>query len=392
MVAPAPRIIISGLGLISPLGHSAWQTFSALLGGSTLADRAGCLPPDIEPFDLVRALGGVSICQHTMTDPAVELAERAAREALFDARTHPHGLDCYLGTSKGAIHALTHAADTPENCPEAVALGPHGYMTYHLRRRLGLGATTHIVAACASSLHALHLARLALIDTSRPNAPRRALVATAESAMLPLFVHSYTRLGVLAPTTTRHYRACPLDEKRKGFMLAELGAAVLLERVDEAAPGQIELLDTAVASESYDLIRPSPEMRALAHVAEQLLPPHHIDLLHPHAPGTPDHDEAELAVYAKTLSRPGTRTPKPDLYAAKGALGHGLGAAGLVSLVIACLCAKANRRPPMPWLKQPIDSAFPLKPQASSLKPASTHAVFAAGFGGHVAGTVVRTV
>ncbi len=87
MVAPAPRIIISGLGLISPLGHSAWQSFSALLSGSTLADRAGGLPPDIGAFVLVRALGGVSICHQTMTDPAVDLAERAAREALFDART-----------------------------------------------------------------------------------------------------------------------------------------------------------------------------------------------------------------------------------------------------------------------------------------------------------------
>jgi 3-oxoacyl-[acyl-carrier-protein] synthase II len=87
----------------------------------------------------------------------------------------------------------------------------------------------------------------------------------------------------------------------------------------------------------------------------------------------------------------------PDVYAVKGAIGHALGSAGLASLVIACLCAQVGRRPPMPWLEQPMNrSPLPLEPSSRALlggglaDPKTTQAVFAAGFGGHVAGAVIR--
>ena len=368
-----------------------------------------------------------------MTDPTIEIAGHVAREATADAGVNLRHLPCYLGTSKGAVHALTATLNNFANRPAQisvatdtalpVALGPHGYLTQHLHRRLGLDIRQHVVSACASSLHALHNARLALLDTKRTKAPGQVLVLTAESAMLPLFIHSYLRLGVLAPPTVKDYLALPLDERRAGFMLAEMGAAVVLERTNRIVPGQIELLDTALASESHDLIRPSPDMHALAHVAEQLVSRHGVDVLHPHAPGTTDHDPVEMNVYSKLISNfhsreltkktsivPASRTnseignltdsiasqavkphlSSPKIYACKGATGHGLGAAGLVSLVIACLCAKTNRLPPMPWLSHPIDCPLPLSPTASNLPPNSTHGLFAAGFAGHVAGAVIR--
>lgn len=428
------RIIISGLGLISPLGLNAWQTFTALLAGRTLADRAQRLPAQTSPVNLVRAIGCVNNCRQTMVDPTIEIAERVAREATTDASVDLRHLPCYLGTSKGAVHSLTATLNNLANRPAQisvamdtalpVALGPHGYLDQHLHHRLGLDIRQHVVSACASSLHALHNARLALLDTKRTKAPSQALVLTAESAMLPLFIHSYLRLGVLAPPTVKDYLALPLDERRTGFMLAEMGAAVVMERTNRIAPGQIELIDTALASESHDLIRPSPNMHALAHVAEQLVSRHGVDVLHPHAPGTIDHDPVEMNVYSKLISdfhfreltgktsavlasqtNPKIRNltdsnatqavknphiSSPKIYACKGATGHGLGAAGLVSLVIACLCAKTNRLPPMPWLSHPIDCPLPLSPAASNLPPNSTHGLFAAGFAGHVAGAVIR--
>ena len=170
-------------------------------------------------------------------------------------------------------------------------------------------------------------------------------------------------------------------------MLGEMAAAVVLERVHEIRPGQIQLVDTAIACEAYDLIRPSPQMPALSHVAHQLLTNRQIDVLHPHATGTVDHDPRELTAIARHLG--GRHT---DVYACKGAIGHGLGAAGLASLVIACLCTKSDGRPSMPWLKHPIDvlenqlhlSSQPLHRSVIS------QAVFAAGFGGHVAGAVIK--
>lgn len=432
-MAPPSRIFITGYGLITPLGTSAWETFAALLKGRTITDRCAHLPAEIDAVDLVRAIGSVASAQHAGDDPAVELAERATREACAAAAIEPRGLPCFLGTSKGAFRRLDETAsrfarrrsakrgavgkasglssvepasrlssveptsrnesETPYGRdarptaiphPDIVALGPHGYLAAALRRRMNLGDMHHTVAACASSLAALHRARAALLNGRVEG--DRALVVTADAALTPLFIHSYRRLGVLAPLTAHEYGCLSLDRHRRGFVLAEAGAAVVLHRIDAdhtPPPHAVELLDTATACDASDLIRASADMPALRRVARTLLADRRIDLLHPHAPGTREQDDAELRAYADGL---GNSAALPDLYASKGALGHALGAAGLVSLVIACLCARTGRRPPMPWLADPI---APARSPATNGRSMQTQAVFAAGFGGHVAGAVI---
>ncbi len=405
------RIVITGYGLVTPLGHSSWETFSALLGGKTLADRAAGLPKQIDPVDLVRALGSVSTAVHSATDPAVELAEQAAREALFMAGVKPNSVSCVIGASKGAMTAFTAAAQhhhrrsipangnprpghrhrptprPPRDAHLAIALGPQGYLAHHLTQRLGVRGARPWVAACASSLVALHQARMALLRADRATGWRKMLVVTSEACLLPILIHSYKRLGVLPPLTPDQYVGRPLDQRRSGFILAQSAAAVVLEaQVGPPKPGQIELVDSAVACDPHDLVRPSPQMPALTNIANRLLNNRAVDLIHPHATGTAHHDPVELGALALALRGPA------DVYACKGALGHGLGAGGLTALVIACLCAQAQRRPPMPWLHEPLPSPSPALTVTRDGVPGplSTQAVFAAGFGGHVAGAVVQ--
>jgi 3-oxoacyl-(acyl-carrier-protein) synthase len=224
------------------------------------------------------------------------------------------------------------------------------------------------------------------------------LVVTAEAALLPMFIHSYRRLGVLAGLTPEDYRQRPLDARRSGFMLSEAGAAVLLRRLpagEAPGPGQIELVDSAIAAEAHDMIRPSANMDALRHIASQLMGERRIDMVHPHAPGTAEHDPIELAAYQPASSGVQADSTQPlDVYACKGALGHSLGAAGLSALVLACLCLKTGQRPPMPWLQQPMDThdgqAQTLKSEGQRRSRIGTHAVFAAGFAGHTAGAIVQ--
>jgi len=399
--AQQPRIFITGLGLVTPLGHSAWATFRALLDGRGIADRCRKLDADISPVDLVRAVGGVSFAQLSSTDPAVDIAARAIGEALQQSGTDAQPMPALLGVSKGATHALLDAARmyhrsrhgrtanasrgglvTPvvADAALAVAIGPHGYLAHHLHRRFDHLAVQPVVAACASSVTALHIARQRMC---RPGGPKRMLVATVEASLSPMFIHSYRRLGVLPPLSPAGYRGQPLDQQRHGFMLSECAAAVVLQRVEtNPAPDQaVELLDTAVASESNDLVRTSPDRDALRHVAGRLLRERSIDLLHPHATGTTDNDETELAALREYA-------PDADAYACKGAIGHGLGAAGLSAAVLAALCGRARQRPIMPWIDAPIPGVK--LDSHRQLPGTSTHAIFAAGFGAHVAGAVLR--
>ncbi|MFI4861364.1 MAG: beta-ketoacyl synthase N-terminal-like domain-containing protein [Phycisphaerales bacterium JB063] len=395
----AARVVIAGFGLVTPLGLGAWATFRALLEGQTLADRAKALPDHLPPTDLVLALGGVSIARHTATDPAVELAERATREAAAMAGRPTQRLPLWLGTSKGAVARLSmrQGLGYPLDAHDQrnLTLGPHAFLAHQLATRLGTQPRSQSVAACASGLVALDRARRALAYAPDEHAEPYALVATADAALTPAFVHSYLRLGVLAQPTPNDYRQRPLDQRRLGFMLSETGAAVLLRRLplgQDPAPGDIELVHTATACEAHDLIRTPPTMPALAYLATQLrdhLPqPHALSTLHPHAPGTADHDPQELAVLRNVFGQ------APNLYACKGAIGHGLGSAGLAALVIACLMLRTRKHPPMPWLERPIFTT-PTPPDTTTQPPQPspaprTHAVFAAGFGGHTAAALLR--
>ena len=386
--AASPRrpIRLAGLGLVTPLAVGAWPNFAALLAGRTLADRLPKLEPDTPPMPRVLAIGGIGSARFAAEDPAIDLAETAAREACLEAGVEPAGLACYLGTSKGAAAAHAGAADRllggPDVAPvrgsdaEAVALGPHALLARGLSRRLGVAVADHRVAACAASLVALDAAARD-VASGRVDA---ALVVTAEATLLPLYVHSHARLGVLAPMDD--YACRPLSAERRGFVLAECAAAVVLRAAEPQAPG-IELVATAVAADGFDVIRPAPGMPALRHVAGAVVGDRPVACLHPHAPGTIEHDPAELEALAAVA---GTASA---VYAAKGAIGHGLGAAGLSSLVIAALCARTRKRPPMPWLGEPLESPFELNPAGHDL-PGGLHAVFAAGFGGHVAGASLR--
>ncbi|MFN3168293.1 MAG: beta-ketoacyl synthase N-terminal-like domain-containing protein [Phycisphaeraceae bacterium] len=404
---PPARIVIAGFGLVTALGEGAWPTFRALLEGRTLADRAGALPADIEPVDLARALGCVASVQHGGVDPAVLLAERASREAATMAGVAPGGLGLWLGTSKGAVARLSRtlgeARPIDNDAARCVALGPHAYLADQLCRRLHTRAVSHHVAACSSGLVALDAARRALLrryDDADAHRASYALVASADAAITPAFVHSYRRLGVLGDTTRDGYHAMPLDERRNGFMLGEVGAAVLLRRVAQGLPmpaGAIELVDTATACEPFDLVRSPTPMHGLAGLWRRVSAGRSFDLVHPHSPGTREHDPAELDVLLPPASPDGlcdAPADVADVYAVKGAIGHGLGASGLASLVVSALTLSAGRRPPMPWLTQPIQRPggrrLETDADARACSRTGSQAVLAAGFGGHLAAAVLR--
>ena len=393
-----PRVALVGWGLITPLGDSAWTTFTCLLAGRTLADRAKLLPPDTEPVALARALGCVSSVQNCAADPAVELAERAAREAVAMAGLTADNLPMWLGTSKGAVarlsDKLTFNRPIDEDTACCVTLGPHAYLAHRLNRRLHTRPMTHHVAACSSSLFALDRARRALLNRDDPGQPL-ALVCSADAAITPAFVHSYRRLGVLGRMTAADINQRPLDERRLGFMLSEMGVAVLLKRIEPNEPWPeraIQLVSTATACEPYDLIRSPTTMTGLSKLWQQVTDGQTMEVIHPHAPGTREHDPAELDALLPAPSPAGAHTP--DLYAVKGAIGHGLGASGLASLVVAAMCLRTGKRPPMPWLSEPMKhpSGRRLKtgPAARPCRRSGSQAVLAAGFGGHLAAAVLQ--
>jgi len=406
-------IAITGVGLISPLGQSAGSTYRALLEGRTLKDRLSEVPDDLDPqtpmgfLKLIQGVGGVAAARRMPLDPAVGLAEIAATEALRDAGLpilETRHMPIILASSKGAVGAL--CSNDSQIRHEAAALSPHGFLARHVRGRLGgvgvgedAPVTECVVAACASGLAALDRAQRALMRLPAGR-PARVLVVGVESALLPLFLHSYNNLGVLAPLEGKRYVGRPLSARRSGFVLNEIAAAIVLERrerTSERAGGRpgLQLLGVRMANDGTHLVKSDPAQPALRNLAGWALQvlresgghsAEHL-LLHPHATGTIDHDPNELNALSDACS---TNAESTSAYAVKGALGHSLGAAGLVSLVIACMIARHRRLPPMPWLSEDAIST-PLRLHVSGREDTwASHAVFAAGFGGHAGCAVIQ--
>lgn len=386
----SPAVWITGVGLLTPLGDSAWATMRALLDGRTITDRLDCIAEPLDAEQIIRGAGRITRGRNGHGDPAAALALRALHEAAGKAGLRPADVAAtpiIVASSKGAVSSLL----DPAQGGIGAALGPHGRLCALIASQMGAPCCRTVVAACASGLVALdHAVRM----LRRGEAERVAVVAV-EASLIPLLMHSYRRLGVLPPLTAQGYRCRPLDRRRCGFTLTDQAAAVILDARGpltsprSAATGAaVRLLGVRAFCEAHHLIRSPPNSVALANLSRWACREMgRIDILHPHATGTVENDEAEMVIHSQAL---GERAEATHAFALKGAVGHGLGSAGLASVVIAAMIARCSRVPPMPWLNDPIATPLRLSPEGAR-GSFRRHAIFARGFGGHVAAAVIES-
>lgn len=386
-------LAITATALLTPLDSPSQSTFDAIRAGCALADRglipeSSLLPPDYSP----RAAG--DYLTNPTLDKSIRLALRVALQALDragwlrtdflrDSRTH-----LYVGTSKGPVLTALAAAQLlrergplPAFMARQLTLGPAACATL-LAEALGLVGPVHTsIAACSSGLHALHRAAAALAHGEAD----RALVVAADASAHPLFEASFSRLGVLAPPDPDGHRRCrPFDPSGNGFFLTETAAAVTLQRFADVTAFSretvpITLEATLIAADSTHLVAIDEHTASLRHALAQVaaFTPQAFSFLHAHATGTP-HDAHELAaiqaVFPHASLDPAPPRPLgPLVFSHKRYLGHSLGAAGLVSLVLSTLCHQHRM----------TLAGTPLPAAARSL-------TISQGFGGHIALAALR--
>jgi 3-oxoacyl-[acyl-carrier-protein] synthase II len=380
------RPVITGIGLVTPLGRSAPATFEALLAGRFISDHAKLHPlaaPDVHPGLQGHAMPRV-------TSLAIEATKEAiAQSNWLDDREQIAVVAC---TSKGSIEdwmnapvtrasgpcelpANDRACDSP-NSP-AWAGGPcHGEafglsdLSASIANHIGsVGPRLCLSAACASGLHGLIRAAM-LIQSGMA---KRVLVVAAEASVHPLFLASFRRLGVLPPAG----QLCrPFDRNRSGFLMSEAAAAICLE-ASEGQPHLVAIDRYALAGDASHLTASDPSARVLKHVLRNVTGDSPIDLIHAHGTGTLANDEAEMLAFGETLC--GERI----LYSHKAALGHSLGASGLLAVAINCLC---HQRGIVPGNINTIDPMDGLPISRSPIRRTIHRSlIHAAGFGGPTA-------
>lgn len=335
------RVVVTGVGAITPLGPDAASTWRRLLAGATAATAW----PDLAAEGFPCAVA----CRVTDPPPGDprrrgrDLALLAAREALRSAGLGalPADAAIHVGTTMGESGAFEAAVDDPDAGFDLDQAGGHVFAA-HLAAELGVtGPQRTHGTACAAGNYAI-------------GAAARAVAAGRVPAALAGGVEPFSRLALLGFARMRAMtpdRCRPFAAGRRGMQLGEAAAFLVLERADRAvARGARPLAVVAglgLSADAHHPTAPRPDghgmaaaMRAALDAAR--LTPGEIGWVSAHGTGTPRSDAAE-ALALRSVFGDGTVPPVTGI---KGAVGHSLGAATAVEAVAAVLALDTGTLPP----------------------------------------------
>jgi 3-oxoacyl-[acyl-carrier-protein] synthase II len=179
----------------------------------------------------------------------------------------------------------------------------------------------------------------------------------------------------------------PFDERRDGFLISEAAAAVCLESAESEStprPKPWAVIERfALGGDATHITSSDPSGQTFGHLLGRLELGRGVDLIHAHATGTVLNDPVELAMYEDTCMALETA---PIVYSHKGAMGHSLGASGLVSVVLNCMSHRSSAIPGNVRTTRPLANKRVRIPQDVQQRDVRRSAAIAAGFGGAMAG------
>ena len=333
------RVVITGLGAVTPLGVGAEALYSRWAAGECgILDGAGACT-DFEPSEVL------SVKEMRRLDRFSQLALVAAGEAVADAGWDgefpydPMRVGCIVATGIGGIQTIELQHDVlRERGPARMSpLGIPAQMSNAaaaaVSMKFGLkGQMFSVVSACSSGAHAIGCA-LRMIQYGDADA---VVVGGAEATLTPFGFGSFNSMQALSPTGISR----PFDARRDGFVMGE-GAGVLVFEDASAAEARGarvlgEVTGYGSTSDAFHLTAPEPSGVAATRAIELALEdagitPDEVDYVNAHGTSTQLNDAAETAALKRALGE--ERAHKIPVSSTKSAVGHLLGAAGAVEAV-----------------------------------------------------------
>ena len=397
------RVVVTGLGAITPIGNdipSFWQNL--LLGKSGAAKlsmdltdmdvQIGC---EVKSFDPTRFMDPKLVRR---TDRFTQFALGAAAQALQDARLDlaqedPTRVGVIVGSGMGGI--LTWEAQFAQYLakgPKRVSpllipmmipdmAGGQIAITYGLR---GPNYTT--TSACASGAHA---ASVAFRHIVRGDADVM-ITGGTEAAISRFTVAAFANMGALSRRNHEPEKASrPFDRGRDGFVIAEGAGICVLEELSHAqargADIYCELAGYGATADAYHITAPDPEAQGACEVMRQALAdaglrPQDIDYINAHGTSTPHGDRIETVAIKRVF---GEHAYKLAVSSTKSATGHLLGAAGGLETGITALAVARDTLPPTLNLDNPDEGCdLDYVPHRARKQPVRVALSNSFGFGG----------
>jgi 3-oxoacyl-[acyl-carrier-protein] synthase II len=415
------RVVVTGLGMVSPLATGVEESWSRLLAGRSAAGPithfdASDLPCRIA-CEVKRGDGsdGTFNAEQWMDakeirrfDDFIVYAMAAAKQAMRDSgitlttEDEKNRAGVLVGSGIGG---LTSIADTTMLMHEK---GPRRISPFFIPGSLinlasGLisiefgckGPNHAVVTACSTGSHAIgDAARLIALDDADIM-----IAGGAESAVCRLGIAGFIACKALATkfNDTPEKASRPYDRDRDGFVMGEGAGIVVLEELEHAkargARIYAEVVGYGMSGDAYHVTAPSSDgdgaYRCMQAALKRAgLQAHDIDYVNAHGTSTPLGDEIELRAVERLM---GNRTHELTMSSTKSSIGHLLGAAGAVEAIFSVLAIRDNVAPPTINLDNPsVETQIDLVPHQAKKKEINTVLSNSFGFGGTNASLILR--
>lgn len=415
------RVVVTGLGMVTPLGCGVETTWQRLLNGESGARKIDRFEVSDLPCQIACSIprgdgsNGTFNAEAWMdskdlrkVDDFIPYAMAAARQALDDANWHPQSDDDQFATGTLIGSGIGGVEGIGDNAVILEEKGPRRISPFFIPGRLinlaagyvsiefGLkGPNSAVVTACSTGAHAIG-------DAARLVALGDADVMVAggtESPVNRLSLAGFSALRALSTgfNDTPEKASRPYDKARDGFVMGEGAGVVVLEDYDHArkrgAKIYAEIVGYGMSGDAYHITAPHPEgdgayrcMKAALKRAG--LEVGDIDYINAHGTSTPLGDEIELGAVQRLM---GNAAAKVSMSSTKSMTGHLLGAAGAIEAIFSILAIRDNVAPPTINLDDPsVETAIDLVPHKARKRQIDVVLSNSFGFGGTNASLIVK--
>lgn len=403
------RVVVTGLGVISPVGNDVHTYWDSLVSGKCGIDTIKAFPVDNLPAKVAGEVKefnpadyGIEPAFARKQDRFTLFAVAAANQAMQqsglkasdeDGNIAPERLGVYFGSGIGGFSTQMRETEkllnegpkwvSPLFIPTMISNIAAGNLAIRHNAR---GACVPVVTACATSTHNIGEAYRAI----KHGYTDAIIAGGSEAVVMPLAIAGFANAKALSRAEDPNYASLPFNKNRAGFVLAEGAAVLILEEYERAVARGAEILAEVCGygntCDAYHVTAPRPDgttqsaaiMQALDEAGYQSCDKVYINA---HGTGTPLNDTSETAAIKIAL---GDDAYKVHVSSTKGATGHMLGAAGAAEAVAAVLALKNGVVPPTIHLDE-IDPECDLDytPNVSVNAELTMALSISLGFGGH---------
>lgn len=350
------RVVITGLGVVSPIGIGKDAYWQALRSGTNGVARITHFDAENYPVKIAaevkdfRPDDWMDHKEARRTDRVIHFTMAAGALAVEDGALDVSRLDkerfgVFLGSAEGGIFT------SYENIKTLIEKGPNRVSPFfipmmisnmpaaYLAIRYGAkGPNICVVTACATATHTM----IEAFNTIRRGEADIILAGGAESAISPLGVAGFAAIKALSTRNEAPEKASrPFDADRDGFILGEGAGVLILEDLEHArsrgARIYAEISGYGSTCDAYHITAPDPEGDGAARAMKQAIDRSgwtigDVDLINAHGTSTPLNDKMESRAIRTVF---GDRTPNVLVNSTKSMIGHGLGAAGALETIAA---------------------------------------------------------